>query len=58
MLQDHDDFDDLAKVDYVDELGRTRNGTRKEAKDAEVTRRKKVAKPEQILAESSYAGVL
>ena len=58
MRQGRDDFDDLAQVEYVDEMGRTRNGSRKEAKDAEATRRKKNAHPEQTIGESSYAEVL
>ncbi|WWC95795.1 hypothetical protein V866_002661 [Kwoniella sp. B9012] len=32
---DGDDDDDLARVEYIDEMGRTRTGTRKEAKEAE-----------------------
>ncbi|WWC65815.1 uncharacterized protein I303_108437 [Kwoniella dejecticola CBS 10117] len=33
--EEDDEEDDLAKVEYIDEMGRTRTGTRKEAKEAE-----------------------
>ncbi|WVW86963.1 hypothetical protein I302_109019 [Kwoniella bestiolae CBS 10118] len=33
--EDEEDEDDLAKVEYIDEMGRTRTGTRKEAREAE-----------------------
>ncbi|WWC73730.1 uncharacterized protein I206_107702 [Kwoniella pini CBS 10737] len=38
--EDHEEHeDDLAKVEYIDEMGRTRIGTRKEAKEAELSKR-------------------
>ncbi|KAK4688676.1 hypothetical protein P7C73_g1430, partial [Tremellales sp. Uapishka_1] len=56
--RDGDDFDDLAKVEYVDEMGRTRMGTQREAKEAE--RAKGVVEPEkkQERADTAYAEVL
>jgi len=51
-------LDDLARVEYVDEMGRTRTGTRKEARDAEMARRKTEPKPEQPVGGSSYAEVM
>ena len=51
-------MDDLARVEYVAEMGRTRTGTRKEARDAEMARRKTEPKPEQPVGGSSYAEVM
>lgn len=51
-------MDDLVKVEYVDEMGRSRTGTRKEAREAEVVRRQTATKPEQTVRESAYAEVL
>lgn len=57
-----DALDDMEHVEYVDELGRTRVGTRREAKEAERERRRsgrgQEAQQPQIPAESSsYAEV-
>lgn len=59
---DADTLDDMDRVEYVDELGRTRFGTRREAKEAERERqqsgRGRGAEVQQDRGEgSSYADV-
>ncbi|WVR08084.1 hypothetical protein IAU60_005130 [Kwoniella sp. DSM 27419] len=57
--ESEDDGDDLAKVEYVDEMGRTRTGTRKEAREAE--RMKAGGGPKAVdegKDQSAYAEVL
>ena len=52
--------DDLERIEYVDEMGRSRIGTRKEAMEAEMARRKssKNVPAPPPAANSSYAEVL
>ncbi|WVQ77721.1 hypothetical protein IAR50_007411 [Cryptococcus sp. DSM 104548] len=58
---DDSDGDDLAQVEYLDELGRTRVGTRREAKDAERQIRKERGGPVELIESgaegSAYAEV-
>lgn len=57
---DSEDDYDVTVVEYVDELGRTRTGTRKEAKAAQKARRKAAESPEPgpVQDYSAYAEVL
>ena len=52
--------DDLERIEYVDEMGRSRIGTRKEAMEAEMAKRKssKNVPAPPPAANSSYAEVL
>ncbi|WVQ79226.1 hypothetical protein IAT38_001322 [Cryptococcus sp. DSM 104549] len=52
--------DDLEEVEYVDEMGRTRTGTRKEAREAEHLKRKEEGAPliDSNADNSAYAEVL
>ncbi|EIW71548.1 hypothetical protein TREMEDRAFT_73338 [Tremella mesenterica DSM 1558] len=53
-------YDDLARVEYVDEMGRTRIGTRREAREAEKARQEESRTPAPIIPadKSSYAEVI
>ncbi|WVQ96031.1 hypothetical protein IAU59_003131 [Kwoniella sp. CBS 9459] len=53
-----DGEDDLEKVEYVDEMGRTRMGTRKEAREAERLKGGDDAPLDQSAENSAYAEVL
>jgi hypothetical protein len=49
----------LEKIEYIDEMGRTRTGTRKEARQAEAAKREEpVEASNPAGANSSYAEVL
>lgn len=50
--------DDLEQVEFVDEMGRTRVGTRREAREAEDARPATIRSVEPLLEDSSYAEVL
>ncbi|WWD20278.1 hypothetical protein CI109_104754 [Kwoniella shandongensis] len=56
--EDEDDDDDLEKVEYVDEMGRTRVGTRKEAKEAEALKANDAPLIPSGEGDSAYAEVL
>ncbi|RXK35450.1 hypothetical protein M231_07305 [Tremella mesenterica] len=53
-------YDDLARVEYVDEMGRTRIGTKREAREAEKARQEESRTPAPIIPadKSSYAEVM
>lgn len=55
-----DDPYDITVVEYVDELGRTRTGTRKEARAAQRSRKRQAESPEPgpVQDNSAYAEVL
>ncbi|ODN72929.1 hypothetical protein L202_08344 [Cryptococcus amylolentus CBS 6039] len=59
--ESYSDGDDLAQVEYLDELGRTRVGTRREAKEAERQSRKERGGPKELIESgaegSAYAQV-
>lgn len=52
-----DTLGDMQEVEYVDELGRTRRGTRREAREAERQREKEQSRRrESPEPENAYAG--